>query len=215
MKSFPQPLTAAEETYYMQKYTEGDLEAKHILIERNLRLVAHIVKKYQTLEEDNEDLLSVGTIGLIKAVVTFNPDKSVRLGTYAARCIENEILMHFRAKKKTSREISLYEPIGTDKEGNEINLIDVCEQEQRDVVEDMDAMEKLKCLSRLIEERLDDREREIIKMRYGVTGKSFTGEEMTQRDIGCLLGISRSYVSRIEKKALGKLKAGLEQEKLC
>ena len=108
MKSFPQPLTAAEENYYMQKYTEGDLEAKHVLIERNLRLVAHIVKKYQTLEEDNEDLLSVGTIGLIKAVVTFNPDKSVRLGTYAARCIENEILMNLRAKKKSSREVSLY-----------------------------------------------------------------------------------------------------------
>ena len=108
MKSFPQPLTAAEERYYMQKYTEGDLEAKHILIERNLRLVAHIVKKYQSFEEDTEDLLSIGTIGLIKAVVTFNPDKCVRLGTYAARCIENEILMHLRAKKKSSREISLY-----------------------------------------------------------------------------------------------------------
>ena len=120
MKSFPQPLPAAEERYYMQKYTEGDLEAKHILIERNLRLVAYIVKKYQASPEDTEDLLSIGTIGLIKAVVTFNPDKSVRLATYAARCIENEILMYLRAKKKSSREISLYEPIGTDREGNEI-----------------------------------------------------------------------------------------------
>lgn len=113
MKSFPQPLTASEERYYLQKYTEGDLEAKHILIERNLRLAAHIVKKYQSMEEDTEDLLSIGTIGLIKAVVTFNPDKSVRLGTYAARCIENEILMYLRTKKKSSREVSLYEPIGT------------------------------------------------------------------------------------------------------
>ena len=120
MKSFPQPLTASEEREYMQRYTEGDLEAKHILIERNLRLVAHIVKKYQTCEEETEDLLSIGTIGLIKAVVTFNPEKCVRLGTYAARCIENEILMYLRAKKKSSREISLYEPIGTDREGNEI-----------------------------------------------------------------------------------------------
>lgn len=117
MKSFPQPLTASEERYYLQKYTEGDLEAKHILIERNLRLAAHIVKKYQSMEEDTEDLLSIGTIGLIKAVVTFNPDKSVRLGTYAARCIENEILMYLRTKKKSSREVSLYEPIGTDREG--------------------------------------------------------------------------------------------------
>ena len=127
MKSFPQPLTALEEREYLQKYTEGDLEAKHILIERNLRLVAHIAKKYQSSQEDSEDLLSIGTIGLIKAVVTFNPDKSVRLGTYAARCIENEILMHLRAKKKTTREVSLYEPIGTDKEGNEIKLFDIIE----------------------------------------------------------------------------------------
>ena len=117
MKSFPKPLTAAEEAYYMQKYTEGDLKAKHILIERNLRLVAHIVKKYPSREEDVEDLLSIGTIGLIKAVVSFDPEKRVRLGTYAARCIENEILMHLRAKKKMSREISLSEPIGTDREG--------------------------------------------------------------------------------------------------
>ena len=125
MKSFPPPLTAAEEQHYLQKYTEGDLEAKHILIEHNLRLVAHIVKKYQTLGEDTEDLLSIGTIGLIKSVVTFNSDKNVRLGTYAARCIENEILMFLRSKRRRSREVSLYEPIGTDKEGNEINLLDV------------------------------------------------------------------------------------------
>ena len=133
MKSFPQPLTASEEREYMQRYTEGDLEAKHILIERNLRLVAHIVKKYQTCEEETEDLLSIGTIGLIKAVVTFNPEKCVRLGTYAARCIENEILMYLRAKKKSSREISLYEPIGTDREGNEIQLFDIIALAKRTV----------------------------------------------------------------------------------
>ena len=120
MKTFPPPLSAEEEQYYMQKYIEGDLEAKHILIERNLRLVAHVLKKYQSLDEDMEDLISIGTIGLIKAVVTFNPQKNNRLGTYAARCIENEILMMLRAKKKTSKEVSLYEPIGTDREGNEI-----------------------------------------------------------------------------------------------
>lgn len=219
MKTFEQPLSAKEENEYLEIMNGEDLEAAHmakqILIERNLRLVAHVSKKYMGCGEDMEDLISIGTIGLIKAVNTFRAEKGSRLATYAAKCIDNELLMMFRARKKVTREVSLYEPIGTDKEGNEINLIDVCEQEQRDVVEDMDTIEKLKCLSRLIEERLDDREREIIKMRYGVTGKSFTGEEMTQRDIGCLLGISRSYVSRIEKKALGKLKAGLEQEKLC
>ena len=132
MKSFPQPLTASEESFYLQKYTEGDLEAKHILIERNQRLVAHIVKKYQSCEEDTEDLLSIGTIGLIKAIVTFNPQKCVRLGTYAARCIENEILMHLRAKKKKAREISLYEPIGTDRDGNEVQLFDIIEMEEED-----------------------------------------------------------------------------------
>lgn len=204
---------------YLEAMNSEDLEAAHrarqILIERNLRLVAHVSKKYMGCGEDMEDLISIGTIGLIKAVNTFKAEKGSRLATYAARCIDNELLMMFRARKKVTREVSLYEPIGTDKEGNEINLIDVCEQEQRDIVDDMDMMAKLGCLSRLIEEKLDDREREIIRMRYGILGKNFTGEEMTQRDIGKMLGISRSYVSRIEKKALGKLKAGLEEEKLC
>ena len=202
MKSFPQPLTAAEETYYMQKYTEGDLEAKHILIERNLRLVAHIVKKYQTLEEDNEDLLSVGTIGLIKAVVTFNPDKSVRLGTYAARCIENEILMHFRAKKKTSREISLYEPIGTDREGNEIQLFDIIETDEDDAHRKAELKDDIKMLYQKVESELSSRERLVLKMRYGL----YNEEEYTQREIAKQLGISRSYVSRIEKSAIEKLR---------
>ena len=146
MKSFPQPLTASEEREYMQRYTEGDLEAKHILIERNLRLVAHIVKKYQTCEEETEDLLSIGTIGLIKAVVTFNPEKCVRLGTYAARCIENEILMYLRAKKKSSREISLYEPIGTDREGNEIQLFDIIETEEEDAHQKAELREDIRLL---------------------------------------------------------------------
>lgn len=202
MKSFPQPLTAAEESYYMQKYTEGDLEAKHILIERNLRLVAHIVKKYQTLEEDNEDLLSVGTIGLIKAVVTFNPDKSVRLGTYAARCIENEILMHFRAKKKSSREISLYEPIGTDREGNEIQLFDIIETDEDDAHRKAELKEDIRMLYQKVESELSARERLVLKMRYGL----YNEEEYTQREIAKQLGISRSYVSRIEKSAIEKLR---------
>lgn len=201
MKSFPQPLTAAEERYYLQRYTEGDLEAKHILIERNLRLVAHIVKKYQSYEEDTEDLLSIGTIGLIKAVVTFNPDKCVRLGTYAARCIENEILMHLRAKKKSSREISLYEPIGTDREGNEIQLFDIIETED-DAHRKVELKDDVKTLYSRVESELSPRERLVLKMRYGL----YHEEEYTQREIAEILGISRSYVSRIEKSAIEKLR---------
>ncbi|MCI9238236.1 RNA polymerase sporulation sigma factor SigK [Lachnospiraceae bacterium 50-23] len=203
LKSFPQPLTASEERYYMQKYTEGDLEAKHILIERNLRLVAHIVKKYQSFEEDTEDLLSIGTIGLIKAVVTFNPDKSVRLGTYAARCIENEILMHLRAKKKISREISLYEPIGTDREGNEIQLFDIIETEEDDAHRKVELSDDIRILYQRVESELSPRERLVLKMRYGL----YNEEEYTQREIAGRLGISRSYVSRIEKSAIEKLRA--------
>ena len=202
MKIFPQPLKASEEMEYLQKYTEGDLEAKHILIERNLRLVAHIVKKYQSPEDDVEDLLSIGTIGLIKAVVTFNPDKCVRLGTYAARCIENEILMHLRAKKKLSREISLYEPIGTDREGNEIQLFDVIEAEEWDTFRKTEMREDLQVLYQRIESELSPRERLVLKMRYGL----YNEEEYTQREIADQLGISRSYVSRIEKSAIEKLR---------
>ncbi len=202
MKSFPQPLTASEERYYMQKYTEGDLEAKHILIERNLRLVAHIVKKYQSLEEETEDLLSIGTIGLIKAVASFNPDKSVRLGTYAARCIENEILMHLRAKKKTSREVSLYEPIGTDREGNEIQLFDIIETDEDDAHRKVELRDDIRLLYARVESELSPRERLVLKMRYGL----YNEEEYTQREIAKRLGISRSYVSRIEKSAIEKLR---------
>ena len=202
MKSFPKPLTAAEEAYYMQKYTEGDLKAKHILIERNLRLVAHIVKKYPSREEDVEDLLSIGTSGLIKAVVSFVPEKRVRLGTYAARCIENEILMHLRAKKKMSREISLYEPIGTDREGNEIQLFDVIETKEEDAHRHAELKESVRILYANMESELSQRERLVLKMRYGLYGE----EEYTQREIAGQLGISRSYVSRIEKSAIEKLR---------
>lgn len=206
MKSFPQSLTASEERYYLQKYTEGDLEAKHILIERNLRLAAHIVKKYQSMEEDTEDLLSIGTIGLIKAVVTFNPDKSVRLGTYAARCIENEILMYLRTKKKSSREVSLYEPIGTDREGNEIQLFDVIETEGEDAHSKVELKEDIRMLYQRVEKELTPRERTVLKLRYGL----YHEEEYTQKEIARRLGISRSYVSRIEKGAIAKLRGYFE-----
>lgn len=186
----------------MQKYTEGDLEAKHILIERNLRLVAHVVKKYQYLDEDPEDLISIGTIGLIKAVVTFNPDKGNRLATYAARCIENEILMMLRAKKKTAKEVSLYEPIGTDREGNEIQLFDIIETEEDDAQAKVTLKDDVKKLYAKVESELSPRERLVLKLRYGL----YNEEEYTQREIAKRLGISRSYVSRIEKSAIEKLR---------
>ena len=202
MKSFPQPLTAAEEKYYMQKYTEGDLEAKHILIERNLRLVAHIVKKYQPPPEEMEDLLSIGTIGLMKAVVTFDPDKSARLASYAARCIENEVLMYLRGKKKSSKEVSLYEPIGTDREGYEIQLFDVIEMNEEDVYRRLERKEDVIRLYQQVESVLSQRERMVLKLRYGL----YNEEEYTQREIAAMLCISRSYVSRIEKSAIEKLR---------
>ena len=202
MKTFPPTLSADEEQYYMQKYIEGDLEAKHVLIERNLRLVAHVIKKYQHLEEDTEDLISIGTIGLIKAIMTFNPDKNNRLGTYAARCIENEILMMFRAKKKTSKEVSLYEPIGTDREGNEIQLYDIIETSDDDAQTQIALKDDIRTLYNKLESVLSPREKLVLKMRYGL----YNQEEYTQREIASQLGISRSYVSRIEKSAIEKLR---------
>ncbi len=202
LKTFPPPLSAEEERVYLQKYIEGDLEAKHILIERNLRLVAHVIKKYQHLDEDMEDLISIGTIGLIKAIVTFNPDKNNRLGTYAARCIENEILMMLRSKKKTSKEISLYEPIGTDREGNEIQLYDIIETDDDDAHSKIALKDDIKTLYTKLESVLSPRERLVLKMRYGL----YNQEEYTQREIALRLGISRSYVSRIEKSAIEKLR---------
>ena len=209
MKTFSQPLSALEEAYYLQLLKEGNSEearqAKNILIERNLRLVAHIAKKYQNVDEDMEDLISIGTIGLIKAISSFDAVRG-KLSTYASRCIDNELLMLLRSRKKNAREVSLYEPIGTDKEGNEINLLDIIEQEQTDVVEQLDLKENTKKLQCLLNEVLYDREREIIFLRYGL----LTGREVTQREIGEALHISRSYVSRIEKRALLKLREGFE-----
>ena len=203
MKSFPQPLTAAEETYYMQKYTEGDLEAKHILIERNLRLVAHIVKKYQTLEEDNEDLLSVGTIGLIKAINTFNPEKNIKLATYASRCIENEILMYLRRNNKTKLEVSIDEPLNVDWDGNELLLSDILGTEEDTIYRDLENEVERKLLIKAIG-RLSGRERKIVQMRFGLGMPD--GEEKTQKEVADILGISQSYISRLEKKIMQRLK---------
>lgn len=180
----------------------GDLEAKKELTLRNMRLVAHVAKKYQNSDEDMEDLISIGTIGLIKAISTYKEDYGSRLATYAARCIDNELLMHFRAKKKTSREVSLYEPIGTDKEGNQICLLDIATVDEPDVVEQLETDRQTKKMLELVPGVLGEREFFIIRNRYGL----FDTKPMTQREIASALGISRSYVSRIEKKALEKLK---------
>ena len=209
MKTFPKPLSSKEEAYYISRLKaqpKEAAEAKEILIQRNMRLVAHIIKKYQNTGEDMEDLISIGTIGLIKAIDTFDAGKG-HLATYACRCIDNELLMMLRSKKKSSREVSLYEPIGTDKEGNEINLLDVLEQPWPDVVEQMDLNANLKKMFELIERILSDREKQILVMRYGLAGR-----EYTQQEVGDALGISRSYVSRIEKKTLGKLKKAMSGE---
>ena len=193
---------AEEERLYLKRYEEGDQEARKVLIERNLRLVAHVAKKYQGSDEDSDDLISIGTIGLIKAVATFDNSKNNRLATYAARCIDNELLMMLRMRKKTSREVSLYEPIGMDKEGNEINLLDIIEGENVDVPEIMDLEADTRRLYQILHKVLSEREQEVLRLRYGLFGE----EEKTQREIAQRLNISRSYVSRIEKTALKKLK---------
>ena len=211
MKTFQRPLTKKDEDYYLERLGDEDIEkkqeAKQILIERNLRLVAHIAKKYQGTDVEMEDLISIGTVGLIKAIMSYDKDKNSKLGTYAARCIENEILMHFRTRKKQSREVSIYEPIGTDKEGNEISLLDIIETEQIDTAEQLQTFQDVKDVQEYIDTVLDEREKEIILMRFGLRGQ----KELTQREIGEKLDISRSYISRIEKKALQKLKAALEK----
>ena len=211
MKTFQKPLSLEEEVYYIQLMKNGGVaekeKAREILIERNLRLVAHIAGKYQSTENELDDLISIGTIGLIKAIDSYDETKGSRIGTYAARCIDNELLMMLRGKKKLSKEVSIYEPIGVDREGNEINLLDVIESEQTDVVEKMEISRLLKLLKELFDTLLTGREKEILIMRYGLFGK----EEVTQREIGRKLGISRSYVSRIEKKALCKLYEGFLQ----
>ena len=202
MKTFLSPLTMEQESECLKKMKNGDLEARNELIERNMRLVAHVAKKYQNPEDEMEDLISIGTIGLIKAVETYKEDYGSRLATYAARYIDNELLMHFRAKKKTSKEVSLYEPIGTDKEGNQIQLLDVVVSEDEDVVELLEQDRKVRRLNEIIPQTLSGRELFIIINRYGLYGK----KTMTQREIARKLGISRSYVSRIEKRAIEKLR---------
>ena len=191
-----------QESECLKKMKNGDLEARNELIERNMRLVAHVAKKYQNPEDEMEDLISIGTIGLIKAVETYKEDYGSRLATYAARCIDNELLMHFRAKKKTSKEVSLYEPIGTDKEGNQIQLLDVVVSEDEDVVELLEQDRKVRRLNEIIPQTLSGRELFIIINRYGL----YVKKTMTQREIARKLGISRSYVSRIEKRAIEKLR---------
>ena len=202
MKTFLYPLTLEQETECLQKMKNGDLEARNELILRNMRLVAHVAKKYQSREEELEDLISIGTIGLIKAVSTYDETFGSRLATYAVRCIDNELLMYLRAKNKTSKDMSLYAPIGTDKEGNQIQVMDVMVNEEVDVIEQLAMGEKMERLSEILSETLNGRELFIIINRYGL----FQKDAMTQREIAKKLGISRSYVSRIEKKALEKLK---------
>ena len=201
MKTFPKPLSTKEEQTYLVKLKQGDKNARNILIEKNLRLVAHIAKKYSITDMDIDDIMSIGTIGLIKAIDTFEMDKNIRLATYESRCIENELLMMFRNGKKMAREVYINEAIHIDNAGNEISLIDIIESRDEDITEKLEVMENVKKLYAYLEE-LTKREKFIIYNRYGLGGR----REMTQREIAKILGISRSYVSRIEKKALYKLK---------
>jgi RNA polymerase sporulation-specific sigma factor len=199
--SFPQPLSKEEEVVLIKESKEGDIEARNTLIERNLRLVAHVIKKYKSVGIDQEDLISIGTIGLIKAVSTFDSSKGIRLATYAAKCIDNEVLMTIRSDKKLKKEVSLQGPLGTDKEGNNIYLIDIIKYEGEEIVGRLDKEEKIRALDEILDKTLQKREKIIIEMRYGIRNN----EHKTQREIAKHLGISRSYVSRIEKKALKKL----------
>ncbi len=200
--SFPKPLTSKEEQDYLYKYKNGDINARNILIEHNLRLVAHIIKKYYANNQaEHDDLISIGTIGLIKAINTYDPEKNIKLSSYASRCIENEILMHFRNGKKSSQDISLNEAIDTDKDGNPLTLMDVLAVDEN-YAEELDIKIKSQKLSNYINSELDEREKKIIILRYGLNGE----EPMTQREVAKILGISRSYISRIEKKALQSLR---------
>lgn len=202
MQSFPKPLTAKEEKECLARCRSGDDEARNLLIEKNLRLVAYIARKYNVGDKDMDDLISIGTIGLIKGIDTFDETKNIRLATYAARCIDNELLMMLRAEKKTAKDVYLYDSIGSDKEGNEINLIDVIEHYDEDVVERVTTEGRIVRLHEFMDRALSERERQILRMRYGLNGE----KEKTQREIAVMYDISRSYVSRIEKKALQKLR---------
>lgn len=205
--SFPQPLTREQEEKYLALWEQGDIAARNMLVEHNLRLVAHIIKKYYTQTEDIDDLISIGTIGLIKGINTYKGDKGVRLATYASRCIENEILMHFRSQKKTAGDVSLSDALDVDSEGSGLALMDVIAQED-DMAERLGSEELCAELKRSITEKLDEREARIIILRYGLGG----GKPKTQRETAQLCQISRSYVSRIEKRALQKLKEALGEE---
>ena len=202
--SFPKPLSRAEEQEYLARWAQGDVEARNLLVEHNLRLVAHIMKKYYTQTDDVDDLISIGTIGLIKGVNTYKPDKGVRLATYASRCIENEILMHFRSRKKSAGDVSLSDALDVDGDGSGLSIMDVVAQED-DMAERIGNAELCQELLRSIETSLTKREARIIRLRYGLDGAA----PMTQKETAQLCGISRSYVSRIEKKALEKLRLNL------
>ena len=210
MKTFPKPLSHGEEKLYLKRCKEGDQTARNMLIEHNMRLVAHVVKKYQCQEYDTEDLLSVGTIGLIKAVNTFDTDKGSRLATYAARCVENERLMLLRAGKKRAREVSLFEPIGTDKDGEAVNLVDVIEMENPRTIDQLILDQDIREMYEAFDTCLTESEKQVITMRYGL----FREKEHTQREVAGVLGISRSYVSRIEKKAIGKMRDVFEKHQV-
>lgn len=204
--SFPRPLTAKEESDYLERAAKGDLEARNILVERNLRLVAHIMKKYYTQTADQEDLISIGTIGLIKGISTFDASKGARLATYAARCVENEILMHFRAQRKSAQDVSLSDYIETGMDGAALSLMDVVGDDE-DLLETVSNRQRIARLRRAVAECLEDRERQVIQLRYGLKD----GKPYRQREVAGMLGISRSYVSRIEKRALEKLQQALEE----
>ena len=202
--TFPKPLSAKEEQYYVDLASKGDVEARNILVERNLRLVAHIMKKYYAQSSEQEDLISIGTIGLIKGISTFKPEKGARLATYAARCIENEILMHFRGQKKTLGDVSLSDYIETGSDGTALSFMDVVSSET-DLAEQYSEREDMEKLHAVLHKVLDEREKKIIILRYGLYNRA----AMTQNEVAELCGISRSYVSRIEKKALMKLRSGM------
>ena len=205
--SFPRPLTAAQERECLQKIKEGDQQARDYFIEHNPRLVAHIIKKYYASYKEQEDLISIGTIGLIKAVGTFDSNKGIRFATYASRCIENEILMHFRGRKKYAQDLYIQDPIDVDTDGNALTLMDIMAQDG-DILEDVDRKLKSDRLHSYINQALDAREQQVIRLRYGLDGKA----PMAQREVAALLGISRSYVSRIEKKAVGILRGCFADE---
>ena len=203
--SFPKPLSAREEAHYLKLSAQGDLEARNILIERNLRLVAHIMKKYYAQTADQEDLISIGTIGLIKGITTFDPDKGARLATYAARCVENEILMYFRAQRKSSHDVSLSDYIETGSDGTALSLMDVVGEDE-DLSEQINNQEQLQQVRKLVDTCLTEQERQVICLRYGL----LDNKPQRQREVAKIIGISRSYVSRIEKRALEKLHKELE-----